>query len=81
MSKKITFEESLGASDWGLIIDNNGRLKGLFIPEGSSEDDVPENIIQLCCPEQVPTQGQRGPCAHPRWVRSDLERQAGRPPA
>jgi hypothetical protein len=21
----------------------------LFIPDGSSEDDVPENIIQLCC--------------------------------
>ena len=24
-------------------------LKGLFIPDGSSEDDVPANIIQLCC--------------------------------
>ena len=24
MSKKITFEESLGDSDWGLIIDKNG---------------------------------------------------------
>ena len=49
MSKKITFEESLGDDDWGLIIDKNGRLKGLFIPEGSGEDDVPESIIQLCC--------------------------------
>ena len=49
MSKKITFEESLGNSDWGLIIDKDGRLKGLFIPEGSSEDDVPESIIQVCC--------------------------------
>ena len=49
MSKKITFEESLGDNDWGLIIDKNGRLKGLFIPEGSDEDDVPENIIQVCC--------------------------------
>jgi hypothetical protein len=49
MSKKITFEQSLGDSDWGLIIDENGRLKGLFIPEGSSEDDVPESIIQVCC--------------------------------
>ena len=49
MSKKITFEESLGDNDWGLIIDKDGRLKGLFIPEGSSEDDVPESIIQLCC--------------------------------
>jgi hypothetical protein len=49
MSKKITFEESLGENDWGLIIDSKGRLKGLFIPEGSDEDDVPESIINLCC--------------------------------
>ena len=49
MSKKITFEESLGNNDWGLIIDKKGNLKGLFIPDGSSEDDVPANIIQLCC--------------------------------
>ena len=49
MSKKITFEESLGGNDWGLIIDSKGRLKGLFIPEGSDEDDVPESIINLCC--------------------------------
>ena len=50
MSRRIiTFEESLGNSDWGLIIDKKGNLKGLFIPDGSSEDDVPENIIQLCC--------------------------------
>jgi hypothetical protein len=41
MSKKITFEESLGDSDWGLIIDSKGQLKGLFIPDGASEDDVP----------------------------------------
>ena len=50
MSRRIiTFEESLGNSDWGLIIDKKGNLKGLFIPDGSTEDDVPENIIQLCC--------------------------------
>ena len=49
MSNKITFEESLEHDDWGLIIDKNGRLKGLFIPEGCDEDDVPESIIQVCC--------------------------------
>ena len=49
MSRKITFEESLGASDCGLIIDENGNLKGLFIPDGADDDDVPENIIELCC--------------------------------
>jgi len=45
---KIEFEDSLEDEDWGLIIDKNGRLKGLFIPEGCGEDDVPESIIQLC---------------------------------
>jgi len=48
MSKKITFEESLGASDWGLIIDSKGNLKGLFIPDGYTEDDIPESIIHMC---------------------------------
>ena len=49
MSKKITFEESLDESDWGLIIDSKGQLKGLFIPDGKNEDDVPQSIINLCC--------------------------------
>ena len=49
MSRRITFEESLEHDDWGLIIDKNGQLKGLFIPEGCDEDDVPESIIQVCC--------------------------------
>jgi hypothetical protein len=49
MSKRITFEESLAHDDWGLIIDKNGQLKGLFIPDGSDENDVPESIINLCC--------------------------------
>ena len=49
MSKKITFEESLDDNDWGLIIDSDGQLKGLFVPDGSNEDDVPESIIRVCC--------------------------------
>lgn len=49
MSKKITFEESLDDNDWGLIIDSKGQLKGLFIPDGKNEDDVPQSIINLCC--------------------------------
>ena len=49
MSKKVTFEDALEDTDWGLIIDNKGRLKGLFVPDGCDEDDVPESIIELCC--------------------------------
>jgi hypothetical protein len=64
MSKKITFEESLGDNDWGLIIDDKGNLKGLFIPDGSSEDDVPDSIMQMCItqfnidPEEFYPQGE-----------------------
>ena len=45
---KVTFEEALQDDDWGLIIDRNGKLKGLFIPDGADEDDVPDPIIQIC---------------------------------
>lgn len=48
MSDKVTFEETLEDDDWGLIVDNNGRLKGLFIPDGYEEDDIPDAVIQLC---------------------------------
>ena len=48
MSKKITFEEALEDDDWGLIIDKTGKLKGLFIPDSSDGNDVPENIIRMC---------------------------------
>ena len=48
MSKKVTFEESLDTTDWGLIVDKDGTLKGLFIPDGADENDVPQNIIDIC---------------------------------
>ncbi len=48
MSDKVTFEETLEDDDWGLIIDSNGRLKGLFIPDGFGEEEIPDAVIQLC---------------------------------
>ena len=48
MTKTIEFEEALEDDDWGLIISSEGKLKGLFIPHGADEDDVPECIIRLC---------------------------------
>lgn len=48
MKTRITFEEALTDDDWGLIIGTDGSLKGLFIPHGADEDDVPECIIRLC---------------------------------
>ena len=34
--------------DWGIIIGKGGELKGMFIPEGDDEAEVPEIIIKLC---------------------------------
>ena len=48
MSEKIQFEESLEDDDWGLIIGKDGTLKGMFIPEGKEEEEVPPVIVKLC---------------------------------
>jgi len=47
-SKTISFEEALHEDDWGLIISSEGKLKGLFIPEGKDEELVPESIVYIC---------------------------------
>ena len=67
---KITFEEALEDDDWGLIIDKTGKLKGLFIPDGADEDDVPDAIIQLCVrnfgidPEEFYSNDEENPTFH-----------------
>lgn len=48
MTDSVTFEESLEDDDWGLIIGKDGTLKGMFIPEGDSEAEVPQAIIDIC---------------------------------
>jgi hypothetical protein len=48
MTDSVTFEESLEDDDWGLIIGKDGTLKGMFIPEGDSEEEVPQAIIDIC---------------------------------
>jgi|TARA_B100001094_G_scaffold325137_1_gene378965 hypothetical protein len=48
ITKKIEFEDALEDDDWGLIISSSGELKGLFIPDGKEEEDVPEQIVNMC---------------------------------
>jgi len=48
VTKTIELEEALEEDDWGLIISSDGKLKGLFIPDGKDEDLVPQSIIQIC---------------------------------
>ena len=42
-----TLTEQLGAEDWALIIGKDGNLKGVFIPEGMDEDEVPQSIVAI----------------------------------
>jgi hypothetical protein len=44
----VKFEDTLEEDDWGLIIGKDGTLKGMFIPEGSDDAEVPEAIIEIC---------------------------------
>ena len=48
MTKQVEFEEALDKDDWGLIIGKDGSLKGMFIPEGSDDEEVPQVIVELC---------------------------------
>ena len=47
MSEGKTLEEQLDNDDWAIIIDKDGDLKGVFIPEGMDEELVPESIVQI----------------------------------
>ncbi len=45
---KVEFENALANDDYGLIISKDGRLKGIWIPDGEDEDIMPEAIARLC---------------------------------
>ena len=34
--------------DWGLIFDENGKLKGMFIPKELTDSPVPQSILHIC---------------------------------
>jgi len=43
------FEEALEDTDYGLIVcGKTGVLKGLWIPKGSEDDEVPESLVRIC---------------------------------
>ena len=43
----MTLDAQLGEDDWAIIIGSDGNLKGLYIPEGSDDDEVPESIVYI----------------------------------
>jgi len=45
----VEFDDALGENDFGLIVcSKTGRLKGLWIPEGKADDEVPQTIVDVC---------------------------------
>jgi|TARA_B110000977_G_scaffold86978_1_gene115814 hypothetical protein len=48
--KQITleFKQSLSDTDYGLIVGADGMLKGIWVPEDMDDQDIPQNIVDLC---------------------------------
>ena len=45
--EKESLYDQLGDNDWALIIGSDGSLKGMFIPEGKDEEEVPHSIVHI----------------------------------
>jgi len=43
----LGLEETLEEDDYALIMSKDGRLKGIWIPSGSEEDEVPNAITDV----------------------------------
>jgi hypothetical protein len=41
------FENTLEEDDYGFILDKEGNLKGIWVPQGHEDEDVPEAIVTL----------------------------------
>lgn len=48
MSDFVEFSSTLEEDDYGLIVGSDGSLKGIWVPEGSEDAEVPESIVELC---------------------------------
>lgn len=47
MKVKGELDELMEENDWALIFGDDGRLKGIFIPEGSEETDCPTPLLVM----------------------------------
>ena len=43
----LGFEDTLDDDDYGFILDKTGNLKGIWVPQGAEDEDVPDAIVQL----------------------------------
>jgi|TARA_B110000971_G_C19816672_1_gene411373 hypothetical protein len=42
-----TLDKIMGSRDWALIFGADGRIKGIFIPDGYQEEDVPNEMLVM----------------------------------
>ena len=43
----LGFEDTLDDTDYGFVLDKEGNLKGIWVPQGQEDEDVPEAIVEL----------------------------------
>lgn len=49
MTTQRDFETSIDDTDYGFIVcSKTGKLKGIWIPEGSQEQPIPQSIVDIC---------------------------------
>ena len=41
---ELEFKQSLDTTDYGLIVGCDGMLKGIWVPEGMEEQDIPKAL-------------------------------------
>ena len=45
---ELEFRKSLSETDYGLIVGCDGNLKGIWIPVGLEDAEIPDAIVSLC---------------------------------
>jgi hypothetical protein len=45
---ELEFKKALDTTDYGLIVGCDGMLKGIWVPEGMEEQDIPQEIVDMC---------------------------------
>ena len=43
----LGFDKTLEDDEYGFILDKEGNLKGIWVPQGHEDEDVPEAIVIL----------------------------------
>jgi len=45
---ELEFKQSLSETDYGLIVGKYGELKGIWVPCGLEDQEIPHAIVNLC---------------------------------